>query len=70
MSCHRERMPGAWALGSVVSAEEINAIERTYNPANRTIVIDRRHPDVCHHCGAPSPGDVCRYCNTAHRRTT
>ena len=23
--------------------------------------------DECHHCGAPSPGDVCRYCNTAHR---
>ena len=24
--------------------------------------------DECHHCGAPSPGDVCRYCNTVHRR--
>lgn len=24
--------------------------------------------DECHHCGAPSPGNVCRYCSTVHRR--
>ena len=27
-----------------------------------------RAADECHHCGAPSPGDVCRYCSTVHRR--
>lgn len=23
-------------------------------------------PTSCHHCGAPSPGKQCRYCNTRH----
>jgi hypothetical protein len=42
----------------------LNACERARQ------AIDRQPPDVCHHCGAPSPGDVCRYCNTVYRRTT
>ena len=32
--------------------------------------LDRPRRDECHHCGAPSPGSICRYCNTVHRRTT
>ena len=32
--------------------------------------IELRRERSCHHCGAPSPGSICRYCNTAHRRTT
>ncbi len=23
-------------------------------------------PTECHHCGAPSPGSRCRFCNTVH----
>lgn len=26
-----------------------------------------RDEDECHYCGAPSPGNVCRYCATVHR---
>ena len=40
---------------------DLAAIERALYPAG---VVQ----DECHHCGAPSPGDVCRYCNTVHRR--
>lgn len=29
--------------------------------------LDRPRRDECHHCGAPSPGSICRYCNTVHR---
>ncbi len=32
--------------------------------------LDRPRRDECHHCGAPSPGSICRYCNTVHRRIT
>ncbi len=32
--------------------------------------IELRRERSCHHCGAPSPGSICRYCNTVHRRTT
>ena len=40
---------------------DLAAIERAIYPA-------RTARDECHHCGAPSPGDECRYCNTVHRR--
>ena len=42
---------------------DLAAIERALSPA-------RIMRDECHHCGAPSPGSICRYCNTVHRRTT
>ena len=42
---------------------DLAAIERAIYPA-------RTARDECHHCGAPSPGSICRYCNTVHRRTT
>ncbi len=32
--------------------------------------IERPAKDECHHCGAPSPGSICRYCNTEHSRST
>ena len=40
----------------------------TYPAEARVSYLELPAPvDECHHCGAPSPGNVCRYCATVHR---
>lgn len=109
MSHIRERLPGVWVAGSVLTAEELEALDREpipryselrvgdqvvgevtdvqIQPTVRITATNKTGPifdglikasgrawircaplriaiDECRHCGAPSPGSKCRYCNT------
>lgn len=50
------------ARGADEIAATFQALADACHEAQRR--LDRPHRDECHHCGAPSPGARCRYCET------